>query len=559
MKKTNTIFVFFIVNRFFFLLTTILLMIFCNSAQAQVGATSKEEIRITSSFKPSIIKKWKVVFFATPPEKDTAAFTFNYELPLINVFTPIRSFTISPLDVERQDLGVDSNVFYGKIGYGNIQNPFAQFSFEDDKLNRSISIWSKHISAKGSIQDQQFANSRIGASVVSKLNDYQKLIFNVGYDLDHYRRYGYNHDRFNFNDSELNQQYNYINSSLLFSSLSKDGKSSISPTFFFSNLSSSLKGKENTINLAVPFKKQLTENGFLKSTPTMELVFYNKKSDSSTLTSLFQLPFTGSFNNENFIFEGGFNAVLGKNNAKLLPTLDLHFKPQNINLDLFVQIANKAAVNSLHYLTNQNPYLVNPDSLSIFQQVDYGTGIKLTIQKRFSLKLSGGYTSFINLPLYINTGLSGKDFSVFYKSELNAVHLKAEIAYSPTSRFDLKANLISYSFAGESKNEKIYGFIPTKFSAYLTWKPTRNLKLNSLVSFWKGPWAFSESKSNHLLKNVADINLGIDYDLNKKWGIWIDLNNIANLKYERWSQYSSFGFNVVGGVRYQLFNKKRIN
>ena len=142
---------------------------------------------------------------------------------------------------------------------------------------------------------------------------------------------------------------------------------------------------------------------------------------------------------------------------------------------------------------------------------------------------------------------------------MNAVHLKAEIAYSPTSRFDFKANLISYSFTGESKNEKIYGFIPTKLSADLTWKPIRNLKLNSIISFWKGPWAFSESKSNHLLKNVADINLGVDYDLNKKWGIWIDLNNIANVKYERWSQYSSFGFNVVGGVRYQLFNKKRIN
>ena len=559
MKKTNTIFVFFIVNRFCFLLTAILFMIFCNSAQAQVDVTSKEEIRITSSFKPSIIKKGKVVFFATPPEKDTAAFTFKYELPFINVRTPIRSFTISPLDVERQDLGVDSNGFYGKIGYGNIQNPFAQFSFEDDKVNRNISIWAKHISAKGSMPDQQFANSSVGASLHSKLNDYQKLIFNVGYDLDHYRRYGYNHDRFNFNDSELNQQYNYINTSILFSSLSKDGKSSISPTLFFSNLSSSLKSKESTINLTLPFKKQLTESISLKSSPTMELVFYNKKIDSSTLTSVFQLPLTGSFTSKNFIFEGGFNAVLGKSNATLLPTLDLHFKPLNTNLDLFVQIVNKAAVNSLHYLTNENPFIVSPDSLSIFQQVDYGTGIKLILQKRFSINLSGGYTSFVNLPFYINTGLSGKDFSVFYKPDLNAVHLKAEIAYSPTSRFDFKANLISYSFTGESKNEKIYGFIPTKLSADLTWKPIRNLKLNSIISFWKGPWAFSESKSNHLLKNVADINLGIDYDLNKKWGIWIDLNNIANVKYERWSQYSSFGFNVVGGVRYQLFNKKRIN
>jgi hypothetical protein len=197
-----------------------------------------------------------------------------------------------------------------------------------------------------------------------------------------------------------------------------------------------------------------------------------------------------------------------------------------------------------------------PDSLSIFQQVEYGAGAKITLEKRFSVKVNGGYTSFVDLPLYFNAGLSGKDMKVFYQPNLDAIHVKAELAYSPTEQFDFKANFISYSFSGSSKGIKTYGFIPSEFSSDFIWKPSNSLKLSSVIKLWKGPWAFSELKSDHRLKNVADVNFGVDYDLNKKWGIWLDLNNIANVKYERWSQYPSFGFNIVGGIRFNLLNKK---
>jgi outer membrane cobalamin receptor len=60
------------------------------------------------------------------------------------------------------------------------------------------------------------------------------------------------------------------------------------------------------------------------------------------------------------------------------------------------------------------------------------------------------------------------------------------------------------------------------------------------------------------LDNVADINLGVDYKLNKKWGFWIDLNNIANMHYQRWNQYQAYGFNFLAGVRYR-FLKRSIN
>jgi outer membrane receptor protein involved in Fe transport len=49
--------------------------------------------------------------------------------------------------------------------------------------------------------------------------------------------------------------------------------------------------------------------------------------------------------------------------------------------------------------------------------------------------------------------------------------------------------------------------------------------------------------------------MGVEYKLNKKWALWIDLNNIANTRYQRWNQYPSFGFNFLAGARY-VINKK---
>jgi hypothetical protein len=537
----------------------IVIFSFNKDLQAQVDVSSKEEIRITSNFRPSITKKRKLIFYSTPPERDSTAFKFKYDLPSIIVKTPVKPFTIYPLDMQRQAEMVDSTGLYAKVGYGNLQSPYAHFSFEDDKVNRAISGWVKHISAKGPITDQHFSNSSIGAGIDSRLNDKQKLIVDIGYDLDQYSQYGYDHSLFDFNSGQLDQQYNYFNTSVSFSSLGKDARSTMLPSLNFSNLATSRKANETQVNFIIPISKRIAENIYLKSSPMLDLVFFNNSNDSSNLTSLFQLPLTGGFNSIDFNVEGGLNTILWNGATKILPTLGLHYKPNNSTLDLFIEIANKASVNSLHDLTTQNPFIITPDSLSIYQQIDYDAGAKITLEKRFSVKVNGGYTSFVNLPLYVNDGISGKDIQVLYLPNLNAIHLKAELAYSPTSKFDFKANVISYTFSGKSKGEKAYGFIPTEFSTDFIWKPTKSLQLNSIIKVWKGPWAFSELKSDHRLRNVADINLGVDYDFNKKWGIWIDLNNIANVKYERWSQYASFGFNIVGGVRFNLLSKKRIN
>jgi outer membrane receptor protein involved in Fe transport len=59
------------------------------------------------------------------------------------------------------------------------------------------------------------------------------------------------------------------------------------------------------------------------------------------------------------------------------------------------------------------------------------------------------------------------------------------------------------------------------------------------------------------MKGAADLNLDFNYKLNEKWGFWIDLNNIANIQYQRWNQYTAYGFNFRGGVKYVMGKPKK--
>ncbi len=52
------------------------------------------------------------------------------------------------------------------------------------------------------------------------------------------------------------------------------------------------------------------------------------------------------------------------------------------------------------------------------------------------------------------------------------------------------------------------------------------------------------------LKGIADINLSLEYRYTKKLSAFIRFNNIGAFRYERWNNYPTQRFNLLGGVTY---------
>ncbi|HZE84501.1 MAG TPA: hypothetical protein VE035_09340, partial [Puia sp.] len=52
-----------------------------------------------------------------------------------------------------------------------------------------------------------------------------------------------------------------------------------------------------------------------------------------------------------------------------------------------------------------------------------------------------------------------------------------------------------------------------------------------------------------------DFNAGVEFRITRQVNLWLQLNNIFNEKYERWHQYQTYGFNLLGGIVFSFSGK----
>ena len=56
-----------------------------------------------------------------------------------------------------------------------------------------------------------------------------------------------------------------------------------------------------------------------------------------------------------------------------------------------------------------------------------------------------------------------------------------------------------------------------------------------------------------LLKGIVDCNLGAEYRYSKMLSFFINFNNIANMRYQRWERYPTQRFNFMLGLTFVPF------
>ena len=214
-------------------------------------------------------------------------------------------------------------------------------------------------------------------------------------------------------------------------------------------------------------------------------------------------------------------------------------------------------------LYRSNPYILAPDSLTVFRKSAYFVGMDWLNPKGLQLNFRMGLTRFQNVPLFVNTGYSEKQFKVLQESSLSSFHLAAGIEYVFDEHLKLKSELEYFQFTSQKTYQKPFGVLPLEIKTNLTWKPLKPLSLAFHANVWRGSMALPVSNGNvgggfppFKLKDAADMGLSVDYKINKKWALWLDLNNIANVRYQRWNRYESFGFHFIGGVKY-VFNHSK--
>lgn len=533
-----------------------LLIVTGRNVAAQDKRGKKEEISITSSFKPSIVKTGKLEFQADAPPKDTTAYRLSYPTLPIQFNTPMSSFIIKPLSFNTNEKQQDKEDVYTKLGFGNLSTPFASLGYTARKAKEQFSANLDHISSKGKLEDQQYAHSSLNLGYKNTIAENRIARVYAGFDRQGYRLYGFDRNIYpSFSSADLRQNFNNFHLGAKYDHLSgENGSMTLMPEFRADFLTASRAQSEFAFSLAFPISYKINEKLNAGIAIDAQLASLKNGTQSNLSAALVQVPLSFEYRPSSFNIKGSIIPVLKSNKFNLVPNLQVDYSLAETGVKLKIVAVNKLDINSLHKLYAINPFLVSPDTLTTFQQTDYFAGVEWLSAKGLQLKFIGGYTVFNDLPLFVNGQESGKEMQVWNEKQLTAVQIGGEVNYTFSPEMEFRSTIKAYAFDTQLSHIEPYGLLPLELKFGFLWKPLNGLTTRVNADLWRG--ALYRTPVTKRLKDAADINLGVDYKLNKKWALWVDLNNIANIQYQRWNQYDSFGFNFIAGLRYSFTKAK---
>lgn len=518
-----------------------------------------EEINITSSFKPSIVKTGKLEFFPEIPVKDTHSFKFNYTFDAVNFKTPLSAFSLKPLAYQVPPTPVDLNNAYLKLGGGNLNTPFVSAAYQTRFDENLLSFGVDHISSKGGIPNQQYANSKIEGRFSRQVADNQSFSLNLGYQGDAYRNYGYDTAKFNFSEDELKQKFNLFSFGAGYDLVAgKNADLFIKPTLKFHYLTTKRDAKEMNLQLSVPVNYVVGEDIKLSAALNLDYVQLKEEPLIKKSMVLLQMPLKIDYVIDGLFVSGGIIPVLKNSKVVFAPDAKLVYTfKEGSAVRLLGGISNTFNVNSLQKLYQINPFLLTPDQLTVFQQTNYYAGFDWLSAKGLQLQAKMGFVKFKNLPLFINSSNnlrvpSGKDFLVLNEERSTAFFIESNLGYIFSDKLFFNAALKAFSFQSQSTYDYPYGILPIELNMDFNWKPLQSLALKLNGQVFGGNMARQLGDLPFRTKGILDLGFAVDYKFNKKWALWIDLNNIANNKYQRWNGYSSFGFNFLLGIKFNF-------
>jgi hypothetical protein len=249
------------------------------------------------------------------------------------------------------------------------------------------------------------------------------------------------------------------------------------------------------------------------------------------------------------------------------PQVDLSFSVYDNVFIPFVGITGGLHQNTFRSLAAVNPFIVNNAFLlnehNPFQV--YG-GFKGTLSKKISFNTNISYGRFMNRALFANQKvlLSGTDstyvstnkFDVIYDT-LNQMKIEASFAYQMSEK--LKIDALGRFYSYETKNQAFAWNLPQlQFILRGSYNLFDKFLLNIDGTLEGGRKALVHGPGSKVkvengqyyvdLGFIADFNLGLEYRYNQRVSAFVQFNNFAAQRYNRWYNYPVLPFQVMGGI-----------
>ena len=521
---------------------------------AQIDTAKKQTIDITSSYKPVLRNAVKINFSASHLNADTTKPKMNYTVPSQNLFYAYQPISLRPLALQQ-----DTNLYLGmrnyiKLGYGNYSTPYvnAGFSFGDGK-KMLVNLYANYISSKGKISNQDYTQLQIKANAIF-FTPKNEMYVGAQLSQNNNYLYGYNHSLYTFKKDSVRQQFRYL---VLIGGVrnTTSGEYGISynPNITVINFTNKNKINESTVIANAPITKTFGDAFMLKIDAKADITSYTTKNLASNIkfsNNVFQIAPSIAISSPRFSINAGIVPTWNNGVFVWLPNVFAEAQVKEKTFLIQAGWIGRYTKNTYRNLTALNPFLTTIPFQKNTKEIEYYGGIKATVGKHFSFNLKGGIVSFNDMPLFINdTATDNKAFNISNEKSVQSLRIHGDLSFINQDKFTLTAGLTFNGYTLLQSNAKAWNTVPMEITSSLRWWAFKQVLLKADLYAFSGGNYLTKGNKAQSFSGGTDISAGAEFKVNNRFSAWIDINNIANQKYQRWHAYEVYGLNVLGGIR----------
>ncbi len=560
-------------NKPLLIISLCLLIFFGPTAFAQPGHTSMD---IIGSYKPKIPDAQKITEQPSIEDSVSEKFKIEYELNSRRVSTVYEVDPIKAANMRGEKLKKLYNG-YAKGGFGTYMTPYAELFYNTGRSKKhSSGVHYRHLSSTGQIADVGYSGfsrntlnlhgkSFIKKSTLSGGLDYDRNVMHYyGFNTNPYALYWDTSD-VNLERDGIKQRYQLIgvqasiNDNYPVDSQATKYKTGLS----YYNYRDRFNVEENNFKAFgdVSFYYK-TYDLYVKGTVDY---FKNDNDSISQNNTIIDLRPGIRFKKDLWRLNAGL-AVIGAfgevGEFKVVPELDFDLHLFKNIIILNVGTDTRYDRTSYRALTTENPFLINTVELrNAWKPFRWYAGLRGAVSSRLSFNLRASYVQITNQHFFVNDTTAGNwnKLTVVYDNP-NLFEVNGELTWQKHEKLRLVARLDYLGYGMDALTQAWH--VP---SLRLNLSGKYNLKdkiwITATVIGLNRQFArtFVENAGNVLpveneerIKGLADVNLGAEYRYNKRLGMFLQLNNILNVRYSRYLYYPTQRFNLLGGISYSF-------
>ena len=551
-----------------FLRYSLLLISFCFYIEAMAqdkpqptppAGTLTEEIEVVRPYKPVLADAVKI---RRNPN-------LNNEPP----FIPVLTYTIidKKLDLNSnikelqaqkmadEQAAILSNS-YAKGAAGNFGTALGEV-YVNTGLDQALQAGAffKHLSQQGNLENQQFSNQEIGIFGRSIADSYS-VSGKLAYDRRSTFFYGLNplssvpvsmdKQRFGTISGQVEFMNNYSETSTLDYALNLNA-------YKFNNIEDA---SESTAIISGSVNKSMNQFiGGLNASADLTAV---KDVAYSMGNSILRANPYIKLHVKNFLVNVGINIVQefgDRNRTNIFPAISAEIPVVTDYAILFGGVSGDVLKTSLRDLAMENPYLSkNIKVQNSLEKMNVYAGLKGNAGAGLGYKVMAFYKTVDDLLLFANDPSKVNRFDVIYDNGISNIfgfEGQASVKASDILNLTGKAQIYNYELA----NEKEAWFKPSlRVTSNARAQINQKLSIDGELYFQGETFARTMSASLPSMeqavkiKSFMDISAGAGYQVNKKIGVFLRVNNLLGNSYQKYLYYSRLGLNVFGGVNYSF-------